>query len=69
MRFAWTWQPADYRAKADWYMKKARTAPSFERCERYAELAARCRETAQRLEMRMDESLEPRGTAAAGTNL
>jgi hypothetical protein len=38
MRF-W-WQPADYRRKAAHYLKKARSATSYERCQKYSELAS-----------------------------
>jgi hypothetical protein len=38
MRF-W-WQPADYRRKAAKYAKKARFASSYERCQKYSELAS-----------------------------
>ena len=38
MRF-W-WQPADYRRKAAKYAKKARSASSYERCQKYSELAS-----------------------------
>jgi hypothetical protein len=50
MRFTWRRRPADYRAKADRYLMKARLAPDFMRRERYSQLAAVYLETAQRLE-------------------
>ena len=54
MRLALWWGPADYRARADWYRKKAETAPTLKRSLRYIELAGLCFGTATRLEAAME---------------
>jgi hypothetical protein len=38
MRFRW--QPADSRRKAAKYSEKARSASSYDRCQKYSELAS-----------------------------
>ena len=53
MRLIVWWGPADYRARADWYKKRAETAPSLKRSLRYNELAGLYLETAKRLEAAM----------------
>lgn len=54
----WTWRADRWRAEAAKYSKKAGAATSFERRERYAELAALCQEKAQRLEFDQAERPE-----------
>jgi hypothetical protein len=53
MRLAVWWGPDDYRARADWYRKKAETAPTLKRSLHYKELAGLYLETAKRLEAAM----------------